>query len=324
MEIYYVVLIFVAIVLFIEAVFMLFRYRLNPEARRIRAQLKQFSDQTYTREEIDLTVRRRNMSEISWLNRFLSNTELPMIRQLDRMAIQSNLSKPLGFYLLAAAVLFLIGFIAATFAALWITVRLASGLLLGSLPIFYIYIMRRKRLARFEEQFPDALDMMARSLRAGHALTGSLQMVAQEFEDPLGPEFGKTLNEINYGSGIEAAFRNLIGRIDSDDLKLFVLSVAIQRESGGNLAEILENISRLIRERFVFKGQIRSLSGEARLSAYVLIALPFFVGFVIYLTNPNYVRVLIEDPLGHMMLVFAGVMMIAGIAAMKKMIVMKI
>ncbi len=324
MEIYHVILIFMAIVLFIEAVFMLIRHRWNPEARRVREQLKKFSRNTYVQEEIDLTAHRRKKSEIPWFNRFLSNSELPIIRQLDRMVIQSNLSQSLGFYLLASVVLFFVGYFAASFAAWWISFRLIAGLLLGLLPILYIFIMKQRRLDKFEEQFPEALDMMARALRAGHALTGGLQMVAQEFNDPLGPEFGKTLNEINYGSSFETALRNLVGRIDSDDLKLFVLSVAIQRESGGNLAEILENISRLIRERFVFKGQIRSLSGEARVSAYILIGLPFFVGFLIYMTNPNYLRALIEDPIGHMMLLFAGIMMTIGILVIKKMIIIKI
>jgi tight adherence protein B len=179
-------------------------------------------------------------------------------------------------------------------------------------------------LAKFEEQLPEALDMMARSLRAGHAFTGALQMVGQEFDEPLGPEFTKTLNEINYGMGLEVALRNLIDRIDSDDLKLFVLSVSIQRESGGNLAEIMENIGHLIRERFILKGQIRSLSGEARLSAYILIGLPFFIGLAVYFLNPKYVKVLFEDPIGHVMLLVAGVMMVVGIIVMKRMIKVKV
>jgi tight adherence protein B len=149
-------------------------------------------------------------------------------------------------------------------------------------------------------------------------------MVGQEFDEPLGPEFIKTLNEINYGLGSDVALRNLVGRIDSDDLKLFVLSISIQRESGGNLAEILENIGRLIRERFILKGQIRSLSGEARISAYILVALPFFIGGAIYLMNPEYVKVLFEDPIGHMMLLVAGIMMVLGIIVMKKMITVKV
>ena len=166
--------------------------------------------------------------------------------------------------------------------------------------------------------------MLARSLRAGHAFTGGLQMVGQEFDDPLGPEFTKTLNEINFGVDFDTALRNLVGRVDSGDLKLFVLSVAIQRGSGGNLAEILENIGRLIRERFTLKGQIQTLSGEGRISAYILVGLPFFIGFFIYLTNPDYLKLLVEDPIGHVMIAFAGIMMIIGILIMKKMVMMKV
>ncbi len=116
--------------------------------------------------------------------------------------MQANLSQPLGVYLLAAGVLFVVGFALASFATWWFIVRLAAGFILGAIPILYIYIMKSKRLAKFEEQLPEALDMMARSLRAGHAFTGALQMVGQEFDEPLGPEFTKTLNEINYGMGL--------------------------------------------------------------------------------------------------------------------------
>ena len=119
--------------------------------------------------------------------------------------------------LLAAGVLFVVGFALASLATWWFIARLAVAFILGIIPILYIYIMKSKRLAKFEEQLPEALDMMARSLRAGHAFTGALQMVGQEFDEPLGPEFTKTLNEINYGLGSEMALRNLVGRIDSDD-----------------------------------------------------------------------------------------------------------
>jgi tight adherence protein B len=323
MEILWVIFIFIAVVLFIEAIFLLIRRKWSPEARRIKRQLQELSTETYAGKDVEL-VKSRTMSEVPWLNRLLFNAKLPVIQNLDRAAVQANLSQPLGVYLLAAGVLFVVGFALASFATWWFIARLAAAFILGAIPILYIYIMKSKRLAKFEEQLPEALDMMARSLRAGHAFTGALQMVGQEFDEPLGPEFIKTLNEINYGLGSDVALRNLVGRIDSDDLKLFVLSISIQRESGGNLAEILENIGRLIRERFILKGQIKSLSGEARISAYILVGLPFVIGGTIYLMNPEYVKVLFEDPIGHMMLLVAGIMMVLGIIVMKKMITVKV
>jgi tight adherence protein B len=323
METLWIIFVFIAIVLFIEAIFLLIRRIWSPEARRIKRQLQELSTEAYDRKDVNL-VKSQTMSDVPWFNRFLLNAKLPVIRQLDSAVKQANLSQPLGLYLLAASVLFVVGFALASFATWWFIVRLASGFILGALPILYIYIMKRKRLAKFEEQLPDALDMLGRSLRAGHAFTGGLQMVGEEFDDPVGPEFIKTLNEINYGIGSEMALRNLLNRIDSNDLKLFVLSVAIQRESGGNLAEIMDNISRLIRERFLLKGQIKSLSAEARLSAYILIAMPFFIGLIIYLVNPAYVKVLFDDPIGHMMLIAAGIMMLVGIIVMKRMVKVKV
>ena len=149
-------------------------------------------------------------------------------------------------------------------------------------------------------------------------------MVGQEFPDPAGTEFSKTLDEINFGVAYEDALRNLTSRIDSDDLKLFVISIIIQRTSGGNLAEILENIGRLIRERFKLKGNIRTLTAEGRISAYILLSLPFFLGYVMYLLNPKYISTLFTDPIGHFMLVATGVMMIIGAFVMKRMVDIKV
>ncbi|MGD0275319.1 MAG: type II secretion system F family protein [Syntrophales bacterium] len=323
MELIQGVLIFVAVVLFFEGIFLIVRARWSPEARRIKLQLRRLSREKRDPKDIDL-VYRRSMSDIPQLNRFLSNIRLPLVQQLDRAIIQANLSYPLGVYLMTSGLLFVIGFAASFFITSWLTVRLAVGLAFGLIPILNIYRKKQKRLRRFEEQLPEALEMLARSIRAGHAFTGGLQLVGQEFDDPVGTEFTKTLDEINFGVGYEAALNNLLSRIESDDLKLFVISVVIQRTSGGNLAEILDNISRLIRERFVLRGQVKTLTAEARLSAYILVALPFLVGLFIFFANPSYVRLLFEDPIGNMMLTVAGVMMVVGIIVMKKMTMLKV
>lgn len=323
MELFLVFFIFVAVVLLIEGGFLLFRSSWNPETKRVRTQLRQLSAEVYGQGDVDL-VRRRLMSEIPWLNRVLLNVRLPIVDRIERMLIQANLTYPVGAILLASVLLAVFGFAAASFATWWFLVRLAVGLLLGTLPILYVYIKKQKRINRFEEQLPEALDMLARSLKAGHAFTGGLQMVGQEFPDPIGTEFSKTLDEINFGVAYEDALKNLASRVDSDDLKLFVISVIIQRTSGGNLAEILENIGHLIRERFKLRGHIKTLCAEARLSAYILVGLPFIVGFMIYLVNPRYMQLLFTDPMGHVMLVFAGIMMVLGIITMKNMVQIKV
>ena len=147
-------------------------------------------------------------------------------------------------------------------------------------------------MQRFEEQLPDALELIARSLKAGHAFSSGMKMVTDEFDDPVGTEFAKTLNEINFGVDVTEALKNLAKRVDCPDLNFFVISVILQKETGGNLAEILENIGHLIRERFKFYGRVRTLTAEGRLSAVVLIGLPFVIAFVIFLLNPEYIKIL--------------------------------
>jgi tight adherence protein B len=149
-------------------------------------------------------------------------------------------------------------------------------------------------------------------------------MITDEFGDPIGTEFSKVLDEINFGVSIPDALKNLGERIDCPDLKFFVVSVIIQRESGGNLAEILENIGRLIRERFALQGRIQTLAGEAKLSAYILIALPFFVALFLFFFNREYIMLLTTDPLGKRMVSLAVFLLIVGIYIMKKMIQIKV
>lgn len=179
-------------------------------------------------------------------------------------------------------------------------------------------------MQKFQRQLPDALDLVARSLKAGHAFSGGLKMVAEEFDNPVGVEFDKTMNEINLGVEVTELLKNLSNRVDCLDLNFFIISVIIQRETGGNLAEILENIARLIRERFKLHGRIRVLAAEGKLSAMILIALPFFVAFVISILNPKYIGTLITDPIGHILIAVAIIMMTLGILIMIRMIKIKV
>ena len=179
-------------------------------------------------------------------------------------------------------------------------------------------------MRKFERQLPDALDLVARSLRAGHAFSGGLQMVADEFDDPLGIEFQRTVAQINFGLSTEQALKALANRVDCPDLKFFAVSVIIQRESGGNLAEILENISSLIRGRFKLRGKIRTLTAEGKLSAAILIGIPFFIAFALSFINPEYIRVLFTDATGKILVAAALIMMGLGVAWMTKMITLKV
>ena len=177
---------------------------------------------------------------------------------------------------------------------------------------------------KFEEQLPDALDMIGRSLRAGHAFSGGLKMVADEFADPIGVEFEKTLNEINFGIGIPEALKSMTRRVDCPDLKFFVISVIIQRETGGNLAEVMENLAYLIRERFKLHGRVKVLTAEGRFSAVVLLAIPFLIALYFYMVQPRYIQPLFTDPIGRKMVTSAIIMMILGSLIMKRMVRIKV
>jgi len=228
-----------------------------------------------------------------------------------------------GVYLLVCALLAVIGFYAGSFSGrIWVS--LAAGLMLGYMPIFRLQGMKRKRMDKFHNQLPEALDLMARALKAGHTFGGGMRMVANEFDAPIGPEFGKTLDEINYGMDVDRALANLQSRVDCSDLKFFVVSVNIQRETGGNLAEIIAKIAGLVRERFGLFGKIRVLSAEGRVSAYILIALPFLLGVILYIVNADYISLLWTRDLGQSLVWGAGVSMAIGAFVIRKIIKIKV
>lgn len=192
------------------------------------------------------------------------------------------------------------------------------------LPYVKIRMQRASRFKEFERQLPEALDLMARALRAGHAFSVGMKMVGDEFADPIGPEFGRTVEEISFGIDVPEAMDNLNNRVISTDLKFFITALIVQRETGGNLAEIIEAISRLIRQRFELLGRVKALSAEGRLSGIVLFAMPFVMAGVLWWMNESYMRLLIEDDLGIMMAAGAGVLMFLGAIVMKNMCDIKV
>jgi len=273
----------------------------------------------YSEEEVDL-LRKKTLSQVPWLNRLLLS--IRWAQKLDQLLQQADIRHPVGLFILLSVLLASGGGLIAAFVTPVLV--LPAIALLGLIPFVYIYVKKRKRMRKFERQLPDTMDLIARALKAGHALSGGLQLVGEEFGDPIGTEFQRTVNEINFGVAVPDALKALAQRVDCKDLKFFVMSVIIQRETGGNLAEILENIARLIRERFKLQGRIRVLSAEGKLSAIILVAIPFFLGFALSIINPDYINTLFEDPIGIVLLVFASVMMALGILMMKKMVAIRV
>lgn len=191
-------------------------------------------------------------------------------------------------------------------------------------PFIYLWFMVRRRLAKFAAQLPDSLDLISQALRAGQSLPAGIQLVSQQAEDPLGPEFGRCYEEQNLGVPLEEALQKLADRIDNLDLRFFVTSVLLQRQTGGDLAEILDKISHLIRERFTIQGQIQALTGEGRLSGVVLLALPPVLFLTMLRLNYDYVMMLFRDPLGNQMLAAGIVLQFFGAAMIKKIITIKV
>jgi tight adherence protein B len=197
----------------------------------------------------------------------------------------------------------------------------AGGLVL---PIVAVNMIRARRIKRFAEQFPDAIDVIVRSLKAGHPLPIAISLVAREMPDPVGTEFGMVADEMSFGLELETAMRNLYLRVGQDDLPLFVTSISIQAATGGNLAAILEGLSKLIRDRFKMRRKIKALSSEARFSAYVLIALPFVLYVLINAMAPDFFDAARGKPETTMVTAFAFVWMTIGVMVMRKLVNMKI
>jgi len=198
------------------------------------------------------------------------------------------------------------------------------GLFMAFLPVFWLMWRRRQRLKAFAVQLPDAMDMLARALRAGQGLGAGFSMVANEMPPPLGKEFGRVFEEQNLGISLEEALDSLTERVPNLDLKFFVTAVVLQRQTGGDLAEILDKIGSLIRERFQIWGQVQALTGEGRLSGIVLLALPVVLFVTLYKLNPDYVMILFTDPMGRKMLVFAVVMQVLGALCIRKIVNIKV
>ena len=194
----------------------------------------------------------------------------------------------------------------------------------GSLPLLWILWRRRGRFKKFAKQLPDAMELIARALRSGHSLASGLHVIVEEMPEPISKEFGMAYEEQNLGVPIEDALKSMLDRMPNMDLKLFVTAVVIQRQAGGNMAEILDKIGYLIRELFKILGQVQALTGEGRISGVVLMGLPIALFLAVYHLNAEYVMLLFTDALGRKMILVAVVLQILGAVCIKKIVNIKI
>jgi len=315
------IIIFILTVALIEGGDYALRRIRNPEKREVLRRLRGYPTTEYEREIIDI-MRKNMLSEVPWLNRMLLS--MRWTDHLSSLIEKSGTESTLGALILLSVLMASGGFVILLWVSSHSLLSLMVALFLGILPFFYIYMKKNRRMEKFQRQLPDALDLIARALKAGHAFTGGLKMVGDELGEPVGREFEKTLHEINFGAGIPEALKNLTQRVDCPDLRFFIISVIIQRESGGNLAEILGKISYLIRERFKLQNRVQVLASEGKLSAIILIAIPFVIALALSVLNPGYIRTLFIDPVGKALVAFALLMMVIGIIVMKRMIEIRV
>jgi tight adherence protein B len=316
-------LIFFVTALVIEMFLYSYRTVKHPDRPSIRKRLRAISSTSDETGVTDLNIlRKKTLSGVPLLNQILRR--IIGIDRLYRLVQQANTRFSVSVFVLAAFVLAAIGFyVAYQFGG---NIMLAAGIaaIAAAVPFLYLLNKRQKRTAKFQSQLPEALDMIARSMRAGHAFTTGMRMAADEFGDPLGPEFAYTMDEINFGVSVPDALENLLDRVDCSDLNFFVVAVILQRETGGNLAEVMEKIAHLIRERFKLLDRIQTLSAEGKLSAAILTAIPFVVAGMVYTMNRKYIMILVTEPAGRILILGAIILMLIGFYVMRRIIRIKV
>jgi tight adherence protein B len=243
---------------------------------------------------------------------------------LHRLYEQADVGLPFRRFLLIALGLAMGGAAVGWFLKLPLLALPLSAGFLGVTPFGWLWLRKRKRVRLFTSQLPDALELVGRALRAGHGLASGLHVVASEMPAPISVEFGRVFEEQNLGIALEEALRGLADRVPTMDVRFFVTAVVIQRATGGDLAEILDKIGRLIRERFQILGQVQALTGEGRISGAVLMAMPPSLLAFCYMLNPGYAGLLFTDPTGKKMLAVAAVLQVLGALAIKKIVAIKI
>ncbi len=313
--------VFLCILFLVQGLFLLVGNSQRKKERHIRARLD-FIQDLEAKVAASSLLKADNLDRSSWLGRHLR--KVTQLFHLEELLLQADIpwkSSQVVLFCLGLGLLGgIYGFI--QFGALG-----AVGGFLGIgflLPKIALTIKKKWRLKRFEKQLPEALGLMARSLKAGHSFPASMQLVADELPNPIGIEFFKTFKEYSYGLDFREVMFNLYKRNQLRDLKFFITAILIQRETGGNLVDILEKIASLIRERFKLVNHIKALTAEGRLSGLILIALPIVISFILYDLNPSYISMLWTHPTGRVLLGCAVFFQILGMVVIRKIVNIKV
>ena len=313
-DLVYVIYLFVALAagLFVEGIYLLF-FNTRSYRKNVNRRLKLLDDKVDRQTVLVQLRRERGLS-------MTGDYRLPLVA-VNRLILQSGLKLGIGTFAIYVAVLalFAFGLVMVTRENM-LEASGAAVFCCTLLPLLMLKFKRSRRQKKFGAQFPDALDIIVRSLRAGHPVPVAISMVAREMTDPIGSEFGIVADEITYGADLETGMRNLYFRIGQDDLPLFVTAVAIQSSTGGNLGEILENLSAVIRQRFKMRRKIRALASEGRASAMILSSLPILMFIVIQIITPDFYASVWKEDLTKICLAGAASWMAIGNLIMFRMV----
>jgi tight adherence protein B len=315
--------VFVFALLLVLGSYLLATHGTDKKRARLQKRLSEALLHSSNTEDVDVLLARNElMSEIPLLNRTLVSLQaaLHLKRMLDQADLHITPSRLLMFSFMSG----ILGALAASVVTIFVPLMILAGFITASIPLVHVWWKRKKRFDAFLEHLPDALDLMSRALSAGHAFSEALHMVSMEMPEPIATEFRKAYEEQNLGLSVKLALENLTQRIPLLDLKLCVTAILIQRETGGNLAEILEKVAYTIRERFRIMGDLKTLTTRSRMSAWLLCGLPIFVAMAVTVMNPEYMSVLWKDPRGHYLIASAIFMQISGILIVRKILKIKI
>jgi len=272
-------------------------------------------------EELAL-LRDELLSEIPAVNKLLSH--YPKITKLQSFLSQADVKMRAGKFLLISVTAALgAGLLAANLLGWWVW-GVMFGAVAGAVPFFYVSIMRNRRFHKFESMFPEAVDLLARAVRAGHAFTTAIELIATELAEPIAGEFRILFEEQKFGLPVRDAMLNLAERMPIVDVKFFVTAVLLQRETGGNLAEILDKLSYVIRERFKILRQVRVYTAHGRITMAILMCLPFALAAALAVMNPEFMKPLFHDPIGHLMIAASLLMQTMGFFLIRRIIRIKV
>lgn len=271
-----------------------------------------------SKDQSTILLRQEKLSDVPWLNDLL--VQIPGARRLQLFLSQAGSRWTVGELVFFSVFVFAVG---SWFGVLWaptIPLGLVVGLAAGASPCVYFAWKRSARFARFEALLPEAIDLMARALRAGHGIVAAIEMVAQEISEPVASEFRQVFEQQNFGLPLREAMINLSERVPIPDVHFLVTAILVQKETGGNLAEVLDKTTTIIRERFRLRGQLRIYTAQGRVTAWILGLLPFGLFAAMYVLNPSYGRILLTDPAGPPLIYIGLVLMALGIWSIRKII----